>query len=220
MIVTTSDFGRKQSVERDGNSMGLLFLMLAGVGITPAKPITANDWLGQVTYPAGAKQRGEEGVTFFDVLLSPQGKPVNCTVTRSSGSSELDDASCQMASKRLRMKPALDELGQPIHALIHSHLQWSLGSRWAVKRPPDLVIDVNRLPNRASEISVALNVKTDVTGRIVACFPALLAETLSELDTVACSQAGATLKGVVKDASGNAVAAAQTINVSFKTPPP
>lgn len=84
-----------------------LFLAVASaVGVDPSPGIMLN-------YPEAAVREGRHGSTViaFDVLTN--GKAANCRVLRSSGSADLDMASCSLILDRSRYEPSLDSSGSP-----------------------------------------------------------------------------------------------------------
>ena len=68
-------------------------------------------WVTDNDYPSGALRRGEQGVTGFSLTIGPDGRVRDCVVTRSSGSAELDRATCAKVSARARFSPAKDGSG-------------------------------------------------------------------------------------------------------------
>ena len=85
-----------------------------------ASPATArgdsSTWVTTEDYPSRALREGTEGVSAVAWDVDASGKVVNCRVTASSGSSELDDAACKNITRRGRYKPAIDSNGQPMTA--------------------------------------------------------------------------------------------------------
>lgn len=76
-------------------------------------------------YPAGARARGEEGVTKLEVMFMPtNSKPVILLVT-SSGSTELDQAAMQIVAARMHGKAA-DYAGQPLVTTLPIQVVWRL----------------------------------------------------------------------------------------------
>ena len=51
-----------------------------------------------IDYPGGALRLGEQGVTGFSLTIAPDGRVRDCVVTRTSGSVELDRATCAKVS--------------------------------------------------------------------------------------------------------------------------
>lgn len=76
-------------------------------------------------YPAGARDRHEEGTTVLLVMFVPtMAQPVILVVT-SSGSKELDQAAVQIATARVHMKAA-DYAGQQLVSFMPLQVLWRL----------------------------------------------------------------------------------------------
>lgn len=74
----------------------------------------ALEWVTTEDYPSRALREEREGTTAVAWDVDAEGKVVNCRVTSSSGSPDLDEASCKNITRRGRYKPALDASGQPV----------------------------------------------------------------------------------------------------------
>ena len=73
----------------------------------PASWATTND------YPTRALREERAGTTGFRVSVGPDGKVTSCSVTSSSGSPDLDEATCSNVTRRGRFAPATDGEGNP-----------------------------------------------------------------------------------------------------------
>ena len=62
-------------------------------------------------YPAGPMRRGEQGTAIITFRVQPDGRVADCAIKRSSGSSELDTASCALFVHRARFTPQPDSSG-------------------------------------------------------------------------------------------------------------
>ena len=91
-----------------------------GITRTVADLITAHD------YPKGALRRGEQGSTAITMTVSTTGRGENCTVVTSSGSEELDRATCWLVTRRARFRPAIDSSGSPVSGFYSAKFKWSL----------------------------------------------------------------------------------------------
>ena len=67
----------------------------------------------QENYPSRALREEVEGTVGVSVVVSPEGRVASCRVSRSSGSSVLDDAVCRGMERYARFNPALDAAGNP-----------------------------------------------------------------------------------------------------------
>ena len=84
----------------------------------PANWATTND------YPTRALREEREGTTSFRVTVGPDGRVTGCSVTSSSGSPDLDDATCQNVTRRARFNPATDGEGQPTSGSYSNRVRW------------------------------------------------------------------------------------------------
>jgi len=58
------------------------------------------------------------------VSYGADGKPTACDITSSSGTPELDEATCKSVMRRARFTPGKDENGQPVGASFSSRVKW------------------------------------------------------------------------------------------------
>lgn len=65
-------------------------------------------------YPREALRRREQGTVTFSILVGPDGRVADCTVTGSSGSASLDAATCRILRERARYRPARDPQGNAV----------------------------------------------------------------------------------------------------------
>lgn len=84
----------------------------------PANWATTND------YPTRALREEREGTTSFRVTVGPDGRVTDCSVTSSSGSPDLDDATCANVKRRARFNPATDGEGQPTTGSYSNRVRW------------------------------------------------------------------------------------------------
>ncbi|HKT16084.1 MAG TPA: TonB family protein [Allosphingosinicella sp.] len=77
-------------------------------------------------YPDAALRNEEQGVTAFRLEVGPDGRVVNCTVTSSSGSTTLDNATCRIMKSRARFTPATDSSGKKVSDSTSSRIRWVL----------------------------------------------------------------------------------------------
>jgi protein TonB len=85
---------------------------------SPANWATSND------YPSRALREEREGVTGFRVTVGTDGKVTDCQITRSSGSPDLDQATCDNVRRRARFTPATDGEGSPAAGAYASSIRW------------------------------------------------------------------------------------------------
>lgn len=77
-------------------------------------------------YPAAALAAREQGDVGFALDVGPNGRVTACTVTRSSGSTSLDDATCRVIRSRARFTPALDASGATVPDRVAGKIGWTL----------------------------------------------------------------------------------------------
>jgi len=92
-------------------------------------PTPASDPGGWVTpgdYPKTALNGGVQGVTGFRLDVDSSGRVDDCSITQSSGSLDLDQATCQLIMERARFTPALDIQGHPTPGHYVSRVKWMI----------------------------------------------------------------------------------------------
>lgn len=77
-------------------------------------------------YPQSALRNDEQGITAVRLSIGLDGRVAGCTVTSSSGSSALDNATCSILTRRARFIPARDETGSPIGDTFDQRIRWEL----------------------------------------------------------------------------------------------
>ena len=95
--------------------------------VTPARA-KANlvSLFGDQDYPAAAVAAREQGDVGFALDVGPDGQVAACTVTSSSGSSELDSATCRLIQARARFTPAVDAGGATVPDKIRGRISWRM----------------------------------------------------------------------------------------------
>lgn len=92
-----------------------------------ARPKTSpGTWATTLDYPARAIREGREGTTAFRVSIGTDGRVTDCMIIRSSGSQDLDDATCAKVSKRAKFEPATDSAGNPVAGSYANSIRWVL----------------------------------------------------------------------------------------------
>ena len=86
----------------------------------PQQLILADD------YPASALAERRQGTVAFTLDVGPDGRVHGCTITRSSGSSALDSATCAIMRRRARFTPAIDSRGMPVAGRVEQEVEWRL----------------------------------------------------------------------------------------------
>ncbi len=90
------------------------------------------NWATTNDYPSIALQQELEGTTGFRVAVSPDGRVADCAIVLSSGSSELDSATCANVTRRARFEPARDESGKPTTGYYSNRVRWQIPSSTVV----------------------------------------------------------------------------------------
>ncbi len=83
-------------------------------------------WITADDYPAAALKADAEGVVAVKWDISILGRAENCAVTASSGSPDLDEATCRLIVERARYTPALDRKGRPARAAAARRVRWQI----------------------------------------------------------------------------------------------
>lgn len=82
------------------------------------------NWATTNDYPTRALREEREGVTGFRVSVGTDGRATGCDVTSSSGSADLDQATCSNVMRRARFTPATDGEGNPTTGSYSSRVRW------------------------------------------------------------------------------------------------
>ena len=85
-------------------------------------------WAGQIqqNYPSRALREETEGTVGVSVTIGPNGRVSGCSVSRSSGSSILDDAACKGMERYARFNPALDNAGNPTNGTFSTRITYRI----------------------------------------------------------------------------------------------
>ncbi|MDB5725633.1 MAG: outer rane transport energization protein TonB [Novosphingobium sp.] len=81
-------------------------------------------WATTNDYPSRALREERAGTTGFRVSVTADGRAGSCTVTSSSGSPDLDEATCANVSRRARFNPAMDGEGHPTTGSYSGRIRW------------------------------------------------------------------------------------------------
>lgn len=82
------------------------------------------NWATTNDYPTRALREERAGVTGFRVTCTPEGRVGSCQITSSSGSPDLDEATCSNVTRRARFNPATDGEGQPTSGSYTGRIRW------------------------------------------------------------------------------------------------
>ncbi|MEO5586448.1 MAG: TonB family protein [Novosphingobium sp.] len=81
-------------------------------------------WATTNDYPSRALREERAGVTGFRVSVSADGRAADCSITSSSGSPDLDEATCANVTRRARFNPAMDGEGKPTSGSYSGRIRW------------------------------------------------------------------------------------------------
>ncbi|MEO6198340.1 MAG: energy transducer TonB [Sphingomicrobium sp.] len=194
---------------------GIEILLLSSVmAVSPTRPLP---WFLEEDYPMQAFERKWEGTTIFELTVDPTGRPVGCTVDKSSGYGVLDDRTCMVAMKRARFSPALDSRGAPTYGVYRSRLNWAIDpDMWAQSEVgPDFEVSVNKLPSGASApVSVKYAVMVDASGAAVDC-QAISTGYGDALGPLGCAKLKQDYRRIVALPAGGPVSAVRTAWITF-----
>ena len=166
------------------------FVAIVLNSVVAASPTTPLPWYKLDDYPTWAFVREWEGVTAFELLVAPNGRPEGCTVVHSSGLKMLDRRACDVAKERARFSPALGSDGRPAYGIYRSRIVWSPDPyKWAqTEIGPDLEVSLSRLPGGATTpVDLRFAYLVDAQGNASHCTP-LDKNSAQVLVTLGCGQ--------------------------------
>ncbi|UVI40536.1 energy transducer TonB [Qipengyuania spongiae] len=95
--------------------------------IAPVSASPRNDPAGWVTtgdYRSSWINRDLTGTARFRLEISAEGRVTGCTITGSTGHSELDQATCNLVTRRARFQPARGSSGEPVASTYSNAVRW------------------------------------------------------------------------------------------------
>jgi TonB family protein len=138
-------------------------------------------------YPAQLYARGIGGRVVMRWAINPSGRVQRCQVVASSGSSALDNYSCNLVIARFMFDAARDEVGKKIWSVREQHVDWRPNSTSLVTPEYyDYTINVKSFPGNKLSVLVLLNVLTDETGKPKSC-SVFEPSKIAALNKIACS---------------------------------
>lgn len=126
-----------------------LFFSAGGQPVSPAtdlsKPPTIRSGsISNNDYPRSAISRGEQGVVRVAFQVSAEGRVTACAVDQSSRSEALDLRSCDIVTRRLRFRPALDAAGRAVAGVGAQVFEWRIDARCSNRGANDICIVASR----------------------------------------------------------------------------
>lgn len=140
--------------------------------VVAAAPATPLPWYRFDDYPMRAFQKQWKGATTFQLLVDPQGRPTDCTITHSSGYADLDRETCFIAMHRARFTPARGPDGTAVYGAYRSMVKWHRPDQdnLQVEPGPDLEVTVAALPPGTEKpAAVKLAYFVDASGQPSSC---------------------------------------------------
>ncbi|WP_156135355.1 hypothetical protein [Novosphingobium malaysiense] len=125
-------------------------------------------------YPVWAARKDRSAGIIYELVVDPQGKPIRCDTLRFAGDEKLALAICPLLI-RTRYRPATLADGTPATGLIRSFIYLVLdGSAQAnairaLQVDPDVILNVNHLPDGTQSLDADLVLQIDKTGGVVDC---------------------------------------------------
>jgi TonB family protein len=105
----------------------MLMLAFFAAAVVAAQPIdTPGGLITEDDYPVAARRAGQEGIAEATLLVDASGYVADCSITTSSGSAELDAATCAILRERSRYVPARDKKGRAIPWTTTRKVRWDL----------------------------------------------------------------------------------------------
>ena len=83
-------------------------------------------WATTDDYPSRALREEAQGTTGFAVVVNASGRVDSCSITSSSGNSQLDETTCRLVTQRARFDPKLDAQGNPTTGNYSNRILWKI----------------------------------------------------------------------------------------------
>jgi TonB family protein len=160
----------------------------------------------------------EKGLVQADIYVDERGKQRACYIIVSSGSDLLDTQTCAAAMQKGKFVAAHSSDGSPMPGIYSFRAQWRLEEGRPVPSPPDVTLEVARLPNGLKSAGVRLRYIVDEAGKIVQC-EVEVSSGVPALDAAACrAMPGRYTFSPARDPGGVAHRVVRTQSVGFQTP--
>lgn len=101
-------------------------LQLALLLVATSSVVHSDSFVVREGYPSRALREGREGTAWFTVDVTVDGRAENCMITQSTGSEDLDQATCANVIQRARFNPALDASGKPMRGRYSGKMAWKI----------------------------------------------------------------------------------------------
>jgi periplasmic protein TonB len=83
-------------------------------------------WVVDNDYRPSWLRQGLSGSASFTLAIDAAGRVAGCTITRSTGHSALDAATCELVTKRARFDAARDGTGKPVAGNFSGSITWNI----------------------------------------------------------------------------------------------
>jgi len=93
----------------------------------PSQVSPRNDpsrWLTDADYRSSWIRKEMSGTASFTLIVGANGRVETCSISRSTGHTALDAATCKLISKRARFTPAMNTFGEPTTGSYSSSIRW------------------------------------------------------------------------------------------------
>lgn len=93
------------------------------------RPVPSNNpggWVTAADYPVSALRAEHSGTSRFTATVDKNGRVSDCTITQSSGDSDLDRAVCKAVTARARFNPAEGADGNAIAGTYSNSVRWQI----------------------------------------------------------------------------------------------
>lgn len=105
------------------------------------------DWVVPQDYPPDSLLNRQGGIAAFTLDVDRTGKPIDCTITKTSGHTSLDTRTCELVLERARFKPARDSKGKAVAGTYSNRVRWVV--------PGSSLLDDEGLPSMVVETMVS-----------------------------------------------------------------
>ena len=116
-------------------------------------------WANMRDYPAAALRDLREGIVSFTVDVTVNGRVEKCTITSSSGHSDLDKATCENVTARAQFYPAQDKNGLPITGTYANRVRWQIPEVLSMASMPKIGESLPRPPRLSKQTQLAVPVE-------------------------------------------------------------
>ena len=123
--------------------------------VEPPSATPSNDpraWIGVDDYPASAMRAQQQGTVAVKLFIDQTGRVAACTITQSSGSGELDAATCALMTRRARFAPRPLARGAQFAGIYAKRTRWVFpGTENAAVPRRSLADALSAVPYRSSD---------------------------------------------------------------------